>query len=267
MRNERLAVRQRLVEVCQVQLLDARRQLGDRWGAKARLADELATAAPPQAFAAAAGQGLAEAVTIRNPDGSLAYPAWDLATSAPAPRQSAALLQLERDDPAAAQQLYAQAATNAIGEAARASARIAQARCLAAMGKPREAADTCSACTRRPQSAVDSAWSAKCAHASARWAAASAVGDSRRGVNGPGTSPSAAGTSAGSAALPRHVRHRTPDDDRERPDTTTACAPYDAPNRRFGATRACRYGRGLGWSSWLSQAGPRRRGRPSSKYC
>ena len=145
MRNERLAVRQRLVEVCQVQLLEARRQLGDRWGAKARLADELASAAPPQAFAAAAGQGLAEAVTIRTGDGGLAYPAWDLATAAPAPRQNAALLQLERDDPAAAQQLYAQAATNAIGEAARASARIAQARCLAAMGKPREAADVLTA--------------------------------------------------------------------------------------------------------------------------
>jgi len=145
MRNERLAVRQRLVEVCQVQLLEARRQLGDRWEAKARLADELASAAPPQAFAAAAGQGLAEAVIIRNPDGSLAYPAWDLATSAPAPRQSAALLQLERDDPAAAQQLYGQAAANAIGPAARVSARIAQARCLAAMGRPREAADALTA--------------------------------------------------------------------------------------------------------------------------
>ena len=140
MRNERLAVRQRLAEVYQGRLSEARRRLGAVWEDKARRAGNLPDQPAPKAFAIAAHDALAQAVIVRDAQGGVAYPAWPgAARNETAVREDWEMLRLEQTNPAQAQELYAQASADGLTPDVRAAARMGQARCLLGMNQPAEA--------------------------------------------------------------------------------------------------------------------------------
>ena len=74
MRNERLAVRQRLTDVYRQQLLDVHERLEKFWRSRQAAMEQAAGFAPPLAFEQFVALGMADAVLIYNPSGRLAYP-------------------------------------------------------------------------------------------------------------------------------------------------------------------------------------------------
>jgi signal transduction histidine kinase len=145
MRNEHLAVRQRLGEAYAAQLQIAQRQVEQAWDARRRALDEAESVLPPRlVFAQLATRENCDSVLVFDGGGRLAYPA--PAAAAPPPKPGGPLwrkarrLEFERAEPARAAAIYARAALEAQRIEDVALARAAQARCLAKSGRRAEAA-------------------------------------------------------------------------------------------------------------------------------
>jgi len=145
MRNERLAVRQKLEVIYRRQLVTVREQLDDYWARKlAGLAEVDPETPAPEAFARLVNAGVADSVVLCDGAGRLRYP--DLpepgAEVESAEWQRAEQLEYGEAKPAEAAAIYAgisRQADHADNANLAARALIAQARCLAKSGQ-REAA-------------------------------------------------------------------------------------------------------------------------------
>lgn len=73
-RNERVAARERLAEVCESQLATLARQLDQRWRDRIERLQALATMRPAAAFAELVRQNVADAAVFYAADGTAAYP-------------------------------------------------------------------------------------------------------------------------------------------------------------------------------------------------
>ena len=138
MRNERLAVRQRLTDVYRRELEAAQGRLDAHWEGLSRLLDEAAALPPALAFEKIAGSGLADGVIVFDANGNLAYPmtadalrpaAFDL----PPAWEEAARLEDESNLPGAAR-AYGAIAREANSPDLKAWAMLAEARCLSLAG-------------------------------------------------------------------------------------------------------------------------------------
>lgn len=145
--NERLAVRQKLIEVYRAQLSGVQRRLNTQW---ARLADDAAArldrATPAAIFAATVRAGAADAVVCFDAAGNVTYPA----APAPPSRETAGpdwikAQTLELTNPGAAAAAFAQLAAGATGADEKARALQAQARCLLRAGEKAAASDVLNA--------------------------------------------------------------------------------------------------------------------------
>ena len=137
MRNERLAVRQKLTAVYQGQLLAIERRLQSFWQAKeAALASVDAGAAASEIFARLVRTGVADSVIVYDSSGQVRYPADPklYANNIGADESEAWLgawqLEFERTDILAAASVYAEVARDTVDMSLAARALRAQARCL-----------------------------------------------------------------------------------------------------------------------------------------
>ena len=144
MRNERLAVRQKLTDVYAAPAARARSRLEQQWAGRLRALDGAAGAESAQVFAALVTGGVAEAAVVCDASGRAAYP--DITHAPPAEPNAEALPwlpasklehELARFDEAA--EAYAQIAEAALSTDHRALALRAQARCLIKAGRKPEA--------------------------------------------------------------------------------------------------------------------------------
>jgi len=150
MRNERLAVRQRLTDVFRGGLLDAQTKLDDYWEARLRQLRETDSLPPPQAFHRLVTRQGFESVAIYDANGNLAYPmpaspprAQDAPAAQTQPGQAwAETAELERSGDPNAAEAFAKLAAAEKQIDLKAQALQAQARCLMRAGKNAQAAAT-----------------------------------------------------------------------------------------------------------------------------
>lgn len=145
MRNEALAVRQRLVEAYGSEAAEAAQRLDPYWAARAEKLTVPADWSAPRAFQRLAAAGLADGFIVRDEAGGIAYPAAHSVGPVGPARVPPALLTaaaLEQDG----KLTQAAAAYGALAErtsqgALAAQAAVAQARCLAKAGRKDQAID------------------------------------------------------------------------------------------------------------------------------
>lgn len=145
MRNERLAVRQRVTDAYRGHLVTIRRRLDALWRSKqAALASVDAEASPAMVFAELVRSGVADSVIVYDASGQVAYPAdWgletgDLASESPQWRRAWTLEYRDQDCLAAAD-LYGSLAGEARDSDTAAGALRARARCLVKAGRQQPA--------------------------------------------------------------------------------------------------------------------------------
>ncbi len=147
MRNERLAVRQKLTAVYQSQLVALEQRLHEYWEEKQ---EALASVDPDttasEVFANLIAAGLADSVIVYDVTGRVTYPApanvYAAGESVESPEWSQARqLEFENADPAAAASAYARMASDTLDVNLAARALQAQARCLVKAGRKRDAID------------------------------------------------------------------------------------------------------------------------------
>ena len=143
MRNERLAVRQRLRDAYQDRAREAKAALDEYWSTKAALLRSGRGLPAPAAFARLVRAGAADSVIVRRGAGGRMYPSGALPPDEPAELgpawQDAVHVEHEQADPNAAAGLYRQIAAGAKDANVRARALRAQVRCLLGAGRGREA--------------------------------------------------------------------------------------------------------------------------------
>src|SRR5205807_2090386 len=133
-KNERLAVRQKLVDAYRGHLVLAQQRLETYWREMAN--DEDAESAPAALFARQVRAGLADALVCFDGTGKVVYP-----NLPPPPKpepvegKGADAERLESSDPASAVTAFAQVAEHATNTTVGARALQAQARCLIRAGK------------------------------------------------------------------------------------------------------------------------------------
>ncbi len=144
MRNETLAVRQKLTDIYQADASEIQKSLEQYFSAKLTALEELADSPAPQLFADCVRTGLADSVIIFDDAGKLAYPTTKstiLAQSAELSHQWQQAQELEfrlaENDKAA--DAYATIAADAPNENIKAMALQAQARCLVKAGQKEKA--------------------------------------------------------------------------------------------------------------------------------
>jgi len=140
MRNERLAVRQRLTDVYREHAAEVRTSLEDYWSAKAAALDAASKTSGPQIFAALIQAGVADSAIVYDAAGKRAYP--DLEHPPPRPQdegkpqwQEAERFEYDLAQPGKAAEAYATIAQQAKGPTLKARALQAQARCLLKAGQ------------------------------------------------------------------------------------------------------------------------------------
>ncbi|NLF32179.1 MAG: hypothetical protein GX591_14990 [Planctomycetes bacterium] len=142
-RNERLAVRQRLTEAYRRDAEAIRVQLADYWGEKVdALEGADASASPPAVFDALARGGLCDSAQVYGEAGRVLYPrvvGWSPPPSRPAMWSQAEHLEHQANRPEAAAAAYAALAAQSRDPDFAAEALLARARCLAKAGRAREA--------------------------------------------------------------------------------------------------------------------------------
>jgi len=140
-RNERLAVRQKLEMAYQPRLTSAAEELDAYWRERAAALSEADTTTPPaQAFAQLVTSGLCDSAVLYDATGQPAYPAEPLAPAASPETESeessqAQTAEYEGLDFAEAAALYGKIAESASDAGAAACALQAEARCLAKAGQ------------------------------------------------------------------------------------------------------------------------------------
>ena len=149
MRNEALAVRQRLAKAYGSEAAKAVDRLDRYWAAQAAKLASPAGLPAPQAFQRLLAAGLADGVVLLDESGAVAYPT---PQAAPAPRPASASLlaaaTLEEDGQAAqASDAYAAVAARSSQADLSAQALLGQARCLAKAGRKDQAIEVLVALT------------------------------------------------------------------------------------------------------------------------
>ena len=145
MRNERLAVRQKLTAVYQSQLAALEQRLHGYWEEKQDALALVDTDAPaPEIFANLVETGLADSVVVYDAAGRVTYPASANVQAAGEVAESpewsqARRLEFESADPVAAASAYAGIANETLDVNLAAHALQAQARCLVKAGRKRDA--------------------------------------------------------------------------------------------------------------------------------
>lgn len=145
-RNEQLAVRQRLLDVYRDRLQAAQPRIDEWWQARGRLLTRVSGEGPGETFARLVTSGAADSVIVYGPDGRVAYPNRPPAGAAPQADEPSGWIQAEElefasDRPAEAAAAYARLAADAPDHNTAARALLAQARCLARSGEARRAVD------------------------------------------------------------------------------------------------------------------------------
>lgn len=145
MRNERLAVRQKLEDAYRAQLLSVQGRLDDYWNDKAaKLTDVDPDVRPTEMFARLVRANVADTVILRDATGRVRYPVFTHAAASTQPAATeawleAARLEYDQADPAAAAVAYAKIAKLAPDADIAARALQSQARCLANAGRTKQA--------------------------------------------------------------------------------------------------------------------------------
>lgn len=146
LRNERLAVRERLTQVYVNYLGAAQRSLAAHWRERADRLDALVSGSPAAHFAAIVRSNLATSAVIYDSDSQLAYPAFPSSDAITQPFwaafQQPLTLEFQRQDLAAAAEAYARIAREAADPQLKAAAFQAQANCHVKLGNPSTAIDT-----------------------------------------------------------------------------------------------------------------------------
>lgn len=143
-RNEQLAVRQRLLDVYRERLQVAQAKIDEWWQNKRRLLADAPGEGPGVAFARLVTAGAADSVIVYTADGCVAYPNYPppppaaMCDESPEWKQ-AATLEFQSADPAEAAAVYARIAAEARDDNTAASALLAQARCLGKNGQTQAA--------------------------------------------------------------------------------------------------------------------------------
>jgi len=140
-RNERLAVRQKLVDAYRLRADEAQNALGACWKrALQEIEAGIRDLAPPEAFARAAQSGLADGIIIMRADGKPSYPSLDTETAAPDEGDPEWIEAVEAEyrgpNPAEAAGKFEAIARGANDAGLYVRASIARARCLAKAGDP-----------------------------------------------------------------------------------------------------------------------------------
>ena len=141
MRNERLAVRQKLTVVYRSHLIGIERQLDAGWAAKHRALSAVDPGAPAaEVFAELVGTGVADSVIVFDSSGRVMYPAAASGKTPDAPPASAEWLaarklEFENVEYDAAARAYARIAEESVDANRTAQALLAQARCLIKAGQ------------------------------------------------------------------------------------------------------------------------------------
>jgi signal transduction histidine kinase len=144
-KNERLAVRQKLVDAYREHLVVGQQRLDVYWKQRAdELENESGRLSPAEVFAREVREGRADAVVIYDANGKVIYPnvtreEKKLAQSPAAIREWQTVANLEVRDAAAAAEAYSKVAEHETNATFAARALQAQARCLVRSGKKREA--------------------------------------------------------------------------------------------------------------------------------
>jgi len=147
-KNERLAVRQKLINVYQEQLVRTVKQTDDKWSKRCKLLETTVNpnAHPYQMFVTAIGGSFCDGLIIYDAAGKYLYPisSSDAENPAEPPRAFNDAWQLELVDRefARAAELYEQIASNA-DDYTRLTALIGKSRCLARLNMPDLAIETC----------------------------------------------------------------------------------------------------------------------------
>ncbi len=139
-RNERLAVRQRLSEVYRNQLMSVGQKLDAFWKDKQAALEPIEKEIPSATFARLVRSGVADSVVIFDPTGQVRYPAesaspWDAEDDLTLAWQQAEQLEFASGRHLAAATAYLTIADEADDPDLAAQARLAQARCLAKAGQ------------------------------------------------------------------------------------------------------------------------------------
>jgi two-component system, OmpR family, phosphate regulon sensor histidine kinase PhoR len=148
--NERLAVRQKLVEVYGTELREAAEALEADWRARLDLDD--AKLSPAEVFVHLVDGGVCEGAVVYDASGRVAYPSDGMAAAAPLPRswRDAERLEFERGDYAAAAEAYVAVAEASVSVTVKARALMAQARCLQKQGERNAAVGVLRSLTEEP---------------------------------------------------------------------------------------------------------------------
>lgn len=143
LRNERLAVRERLTQVYVNYLGAAQRSLAAHWRERTDRLDALVSRSPAAQFAAIVRSNLATSVVIYDSEGQLAYPAFPSSDAITQPFwaafQQPLTLEFQRQDLAAAAEAYGLISQQATDPQLKAAAFQAQANCHVKSGNPSDA--------------------------------------------------------------------------------------------------------------------------------
>jgi signal transduction histidine kinase len=138
LRNERLAVRERLTQVYAAQLDAAQRAVEMHWRERLERLNSVAIGTPAERFAAIARSNLAASAVIYDSSGSSAYPALPESIAEPQPLPAAwngaQALEFQHRDFTAAATAYAQIARTTESPETKAAALQAQANCAVQLG-------------------------------------------------------------------------------------------------------------------------------------
>ncbi|HOX03171.1 MAG TPA: HAMP domain-containing sensor histidine kinase [Candidatus Paceibacterota bacterium] len=158
LRNERLAVQQRLTEVHQNHLETVQRQITAHWRDRRTAIESSASGSPAEQFQAIVRANLADSAIVYDPTGKVLYPApqvWASESTASEPAEWAAARQLEFQSahyPEAAE-AYGQIARTSPHLTLKAKALQSQAGCLIKAGQPDPAVAILSQLIQDPRSA------------------------------------------------------------------------------------------------------------------
>ena len=146
MRNERLAVRERLTDAYRRQLAQAQSAIDEHWFDVLSSLDRPASEPAPQVFASVVAAGSVDGAVVRDESGQVVYPHLEVPSAKPAPARSvnwveAEKLEFEADQPDEAAARYARIAGMAGRDELGSRALLAQARCLVKAGRKDEAVE------------------------------------------------------------------------------------------------------------------------------
>jgi signal transduction histidine kinase len=141
LRNERLAVQQRLTEVYQNHLVSAQRQITSHWQDRQNALEARANDPPAEQFLAIIRDGLAESAIIYDSNGKVLYPASAMTSAAdlvsePADWAAALELEFQKTNYLGAAEAYGQSAHTTTNLSLKAKSMQSQVGCLVKAGQP-----------------------------------------------------------------------------------------------------------------------------------